>query len=123
MNGSWVWSAACLDGDVNLWFDLDDATIEEAKQVCATCPARQPCLDNAMTEEANVGMSYRFGIRGGLTPAERWSTEPPHLCAQCGGPVPANFKHTRKTCSRLCRSLWQAGKSREQAARRREATG
>jgi hypothetical protein len=105
-----------------MWFATDDDTIREAKQICAGCPARQPCLDNAMAEETNEYRSRIFGIRGGLTPAERWPTGPVQLCAQCGQPVPAK-RGGRKTCSTVCRSLWQARISREQAAKRREATG
>ena len=49
------------------------AAIAEAKQICGQCPASTHCLQDAMLEEGPVGAQYRFGIRGGLGPAERAS--------------------------------------------------
>lgn len=40
--------AACVDADPNLFFADDMATVEQAKQVCATCPVREQCLDGAL---------------------------------------------------------------------------
>lgn len=49
---------------VDLFFEEDDAeVIAYAKSICARCIVRARCLD--------IGMSERFGIRGGLTPQER----------------------------------------------------
>lgn len=43
----------------------DTDGIEIAKQFCATCPVRQECLAEALR------LGERWGIWGGLTPAER----------------------------------------------------
>ncbi len=51
---------------VDLFFEEDDLqVIAYAKSICAGCVVRAECLD--------IGMSERFGIRGGLTPQERRS--------------------------------------------------
>ncbi|MEL4506044.1 WhiB family transcriptional regulator [Luteococcus sp. H138] len=40
--------AACSDADPNLFFADDMATVEQAKQVCSSCPVREQCLDGAL---------------------------------------------------------------------------
>ncbi|MEL4357589.1 WhiB family transcriptional regulator [Luteococcus sp. H154] len=40
--------AACSDADPNLFFADDMATVEQAKQICATCPVRGLCLNGAL---------------------------------------------------------------------------
>jgi WhiB family redox-sensing transcriptional regulator len=55
----WRELAACHGADLNLFF------AEPARQVCAACPVRQPCLDYAITNR------IAYGIWGGLTERER----------------------------------------------------
>ncbi|MEU0181819.1 WhiB family transcriptional regulator [Streptomyces sp. NPDC006207] len=43
----------------------------KAKQVCAPCPVREQCLNYAMQAEGTYAVSFRGGIYGGTTPAER----------------------------------------------------
>lgn len=43
----------------------DSAAIEIAKAFCATCPVREACLKEALR------LGERWGVWGGLTPAER----------------------------------------------------
>lgn len=51
---------------------------EAARQICGTCPVRQACLDVAMQEEGNLSAPSRYGMRGGLTPDERYKLRFPH---------------------------------------------
>jgi WhiB family redox-sensing transcriptional regulator len=70
----WADEAACRN--VPHIFEAADgardgsAEVRKAKGVCAGCPARQFCLDEAMSEERG-GATSRYSVRGGLTPAER----------------------------------------------------
>src|SRR5215216_4579079 len=59
--------AACGEHDLELFYPEPDDTAAEhaAKQVCATCPVREPCLDMALTT------GDQHAILGGTTPAER----------------------------------------------------
>ena len=71
MNRSeWRTRAACLSVDPELFFPTADkghAYLEQvaaAKAVCARCPVRSECLDEAVKR-------IPYGIAGGLTPEER----------------------------------------------------
>ena len=44
-----------------------------AQQVCQGCPVRRACLADALRQEA--GGAHRWGVRGGLLPAERTRLE------------------------------------------------
>lgn len=70
---AWRSQAACA-GEVGVAFypplrpekrSAKGAREERAKALCASCPVRQPCLDEA------VAHGERFGIWGGLTDRER----------------------------------------------------
>ena len=70
----WMLAAACL-GRPDLFFAPDDSETRSerrrreaaAKSVCARCPVRNDCLNDALTSDE------RFGIWGGLTERERRS--------------------------------------------------
>jgi WhiB family transcriptional regulator, redox-sensing transcriptional regulator len=59
--------AACGEHDLELFYPepADTAGEHAAKQVCATCPVREPCLDMALAT------GDQHAILGGTTPAER----------------------------------------------------
>ena len=61
----WRELAACRGTDLNLFFPERGESAEPARQVCAACPVRQPCLDYAITNRISDG------IWGGLTERER----------------------------------------------------
>lgn len=72
----WGWqdAAACRGQDLTLFFGVEGERGAErenrerkAKQVCAFCPARQACLDYA------VSRPEKYGVYGGLTEDERAS--------------------------------------------------
>jgi len=64
---SWRWRqrAACLSADPDLFFPDRGESAEPARQVCAQCPVRQPCLEFAISH------GIMHGIWGGLTERER----------------------------------------------------
>lgn len=65
---NWRTQAACRTADPDLFFPEKDTPVEDidqAKQICASCPVMQMCLDEAFRT------NDRAGICGGLTPVER----------------------------------------------------
>jgi WhiB family transcriptional regulator, redox-sensing transcriptional regulator len=57
--------AACRDANTEVFFPVSDAHAGPAKEICATCPVREECLEFALeTRPAD-------GVWGGLTPIER----------------------------------------------------
>lgn len=56
--------------------DLYDTTDpRRARALCAGCPVKQACLDDAMADEAGLGPRSRWLVRGGLTPQDRAALE------------------------------------------------
>lgn len=78
---SWRDNAACREVPVDTFYPGTDGETEPAKSVCTRCGVREMCLEMALTG------GERFGIWGGLTPAERrslggWhSRDPGHTSA------------------------------------------
>ena len=52
--------------------DWDTSDDEKAKNLCAMCPARLECLEDALAKEGTVTAQYRHMVRGGVTPRGRW---------------------------------------------------
>ena len=61
----WTADAACRNKPTDWWFPDRGGDFTKAKQICATCPVKQQCLDYSLTLPALVG------IWGGLTGRER----------------------------------------------------
>jgi WhiB family redox-sensing transcriptional regulator len=61
----WQYRAACRGADLNVFFPGRGESAEPARQICASCPVRQPCLDYALSH----GITH--GIWGGLTERDR----------------------------------------------------
>lgn len=76
---SWRHDAACLTTDAELFFVDSGAShrdaVRAAKRICAGCPVRDRCLRDALTAEWGRPANNRFGIWGGLVPAERHQVE------------------------------------------------
>lgn len=75
-NPEWRKRAACRGTDPDLFFPSGytrnyDQQIEDAKDICSTCPVKQSCLESAMTIEGSRRSEFRYGVQGGTTPAER----------------------------------------------------
>ncbi|MFF2964286.1 WhiB family transcriptional regulator [Streptomyces sp. NPDC057963] len=68
----WRAKGACTSL-LDLFFPVteDVRSAEAARAVCARCPVRPRCLEEAMLEERSDDEHRRAGVRGGLTPAER----------------------------------------------------
>ena len=61
----WRQQAACRGIDLEVFFPERGESAEPARQVCAACPVRRPCLDYAIINRIT------HGIWGGLTERER----------------------------------------------------
>jgi hypothetical protein len=61
----WRELAACRGTDLEVFFPGRGESAGPARQVCAACPVRQPCLDYAISNR------IAYGIWGGLTERER----------------------------------------------------
>ena len=61
----WRQQAACYGTDLNLFFPERGQSAGAARQVCARCPVRQPCLEYALSNRITSG------IWGGMTERER----------------------------------------------------
>ncbi len=61
----WRELAACRGFDLDLFFPERGESAEPARQVCARCPVRQPCLDFAVSNRIT------HGVWGGLAERER----------------------------------------------------
>jgi hypothetical protein len=95
----WNSRAACLGLPYATFFDdiwppLEDGTdgalvpeaLERARAMCAGCPVRLPCHEQAMRQEAGAASSRRHGVRGGITPQQRYSLwrRDSWQCERCG---------------------------------------
>jgi WhiB family transcriptional regulator, redox-sensing transcriptional regulator len=61
----WREQAACCGTDLDLFYPKRGETAGPARQVCARCPVRQPCLEYALSNRIT------HGIWGGLTERDR----------------------------------------------------
>ena len=59
----WRLEAACRGMDPETFFPPRGVRVDEAKAICAGCPVRSQCLDDALAD----GRSEHFGIWGGVT--------------------------------------------------------
>lgn len=84
---SWAGAAACRGIDVDEFFTESKLGIAHVKRICGGCLVREQCLAEALRAEDGS----RYGIYGGLTPAERaeLADAPPRTgrpLAPCGTP-------------------------------------
>jgi len=71
----WRYRAACRGADLTVFFPGRGGSAEPARQICAGCPVRQPCLDYALSH----GITH--GIWGGLTERDRRPLRVRHTAA------------------------------------------
>jgi len=77
----WHERARC-QGYFNVFFppnreDGKHASHTQALRVCVGCPVQRQCLELAMAAEGSAAAGGRYGVFGGLTPAQRrelWDT-------------------------------------------------
>ena len=72
----WREAAACVDEDPDLFFPATSNGADGAwvipRRICNGCPVQAACLDDVMADEGlYLSTAYRYGMRGGLTPADR----------------------------------------------------
>jgi WhiB family transcriptional regulator, redox-sensing transcriptional regulator len=64
-SAAWRYRAACRGADLEVFFPGRGESAEPARQICARCPVRQPCLDYAISH------GIVDGIWGGLAERDR----------------------------------------------------
>lgn len=76
----WQEQALCAQVDPDLWFPGVFEFDRTPYLICDACPVRQECLQDAI----DTGDVY-FGIRGGLSPANRKALLPDgmYVCKRC----------------------------------------
>jgi WhiB family redox-sensing transcriptional regulator len=62
----WRWHAACIGEPIEVFFPPLGGSSTRARAICAGCPVREPCLDEALADE-----TLDHGLRAGLTAPER----------------------------------------------------
>ncbi|MFJ9573603.1 WhiB family transcriptional regulator [Streptomyces bacillaris] len=130
---NWRLAALCADAvyDPETWFPEpgDRMGARDAVRTCLSCPVVSLCRQAAAEEERGLGQVSRWGIRGGLTPAQRWaadtSTRASHgkggrQLAPCGTPA-AYDRHVKRgeTADDACR-LAHNKRTQEQKRRARQ---
>lgn len=120
---NWEQHALCKEeGDITLFFAYpsDVANIKAAKQICARCPVRYECLEDALSWPITMD----FGIRGGKTEEER--SEMPRVRSGASHPghdTLAGYMYERKHLGVTCPSCreamarWKAGRRAERRPR------
>lgn len=107
----WRDSAACRRSDPELFFPEEDSPrvaqqIAAAKVICARCPVRQRCLDEALD-------LIPHGIAGGLTEQERRSLQRRPNSFERGLPIVASTSEAID----VARAATNAGEERRVVAR------
>lgn len=89
---------ACTGADTGLFYEgsLDDGQTPRetndhllvSSKYCDSCSARIACLTASLGQEATAPMKHRYGLRAGLTPAQRYSVHKRGgaNCPSCGSP-------------------------------------
>jgi WhiB family redox-sensing transcriptional regulator len=62
---SWVSDAACARVDGDAWFPEVGESNARAKQICNTCPVKEPCLQWALDN------NEQYGVFGGTSRQDR----------------------------------------------------
>ena len=70
---AWREEAACRGADLEVFFPGRGQSAEHARQICASCPVRRPCLDYAISH------GITSGIWGGLTERDRRALRSRHV--------------------------------------------
>ena len=72
---AWKDLAVCTAEDPDFFFPSkgDVAGIDDARMVCAGCPVRLDCLEDALQAEGGRSVQHRYGVYGGLGPKQRYN--------------------------------------------------
>lgn len=121
MTDYWQSKAACSDYNPQLW-DTDEPS-PDTIAVCATCPVRDKCLQDALDR------NEPYGVRGGLTPAQRLAmrrgrvipnADRTRICRDCHGVFTPPFPRSLY-CSDACRKRSRREQDRAYERRNFEA--
>lgn len=96
----WTKEAKCLD-DWKAFAGEHDPSPAVAKVLCDGCPVIEECLAAALEEEGDIAARFRAGVRGGLTPQERYDRVKPASkpCKRNHGP---EYRKTRSNGFTYC---------------------
>jgi WhiB family redox-sensing transcriptional regulator len=64
-DSSWMLDARCRGVKPTQFFPSDGLGVEAAQRICAACPAKEPCLEYALTNR------IEHGVWGGASERER----------------------------------------------------
>ena len=67
----WVKLAKCVGDQEERWWRMTPQNILDCQDICALCPARKGCGEQALIEEGDVDAVSRYGFRAYMTPAQR----------------------------------------------------
>ena len=96
----WRELAACRGTDLEVFFPGRGESAGPARQVCAACPVRQPCLDYAITNRITHGVwgglteRERRALRSGLVRATRQDRDRAILAADAAGYTAASISQS-----------------------------
>ena len=65
MDTEWMRRGNCREEPPSLFFPNDGAGVDVARQLCATCPVKEPCLEYALRNRID------HGVWGGTSERER----------------------------------------------------
>jgi len=65
METIWMAQGNCSNKPPELFFPSDGAGVEKAKNICASCPVKQTCLEHALSHRIN------HGVWGGCSERQR----------------------------------------------------
>jgi WhiB family transcriptional regulator, redox-sensing transcriptional regulator len=68
MDTEWMGRGNCRDEPPARFFPSDGVGVEAARQICATCPVKAPCLEYALRNRID------HGVWGGASERERRRT-------------------------------------------------
>lgn len=68
---AWTMDAACIGLETDMFFPRGQHS-PGIRKVCGSCPVADECLSAAMMEEKGKDRFHRHGLRGGLTPEQRY---------------------------------------------------
>src|SRR5581483_5157441 len=65
METDWMQRGLCREIPPTVFFPSDGVGVEVARQICATCPVKEPCLEYALEQRID------HGVWGGCSERER----------------------------------------------------